>query len=58
MNGKGNIRFNELFADTVNCHGIVFAFDYYCGKHGMPVWEFIFWRKLMVMGNGVNKGIK
>ena len=54
MNGKGNIRFNELFADTVNCHGIVFAFDYYCEKHNMPVWEFIFWRKLMLAGNGIN----
>ena len=43
MNGKGQIRFSELFADTVNTHGLRFAWAYYVTKHGMQPWEFRFW---------------
>ena len=44
MAGAGSVRFSDLFADTVNVHGINFAFDYYIVRHGMAVWEFKFWR--------------
>lgn len=44
MSGKGNVRFSELFADTVATHGVSFAHSYYVIRHGMAVWEFKFWR--------------
>lgn len=43
MNGKGNVRFSELFTDTANEFGIEWAYRYYVCKHGMPYWEFRFW---------------
>lgn len=43
MNGKGNVRFSELFADTVQTHGLMFAMEYYVVNHGMEYWEFVFW---------------
>lgn len=43
MSGSGDVRFSELFADTVKTHGVVWAFRYYVGKHNMTVWEFSFW---------------
>ena len=43
MSGKGNIRFSELFADTLAQHGAEWCFEYYCVKHGMEYWEFRFW---------------
>lgn len=49
MNGKGNVRFSELFADTVAAHGAEWAHRFYCGKHGMAYWEFRFW--LRATGN-------
>lgn len=43
MSGSGNIRFSELFADTVKKHGMGWARDFYCWTHGMAEWEFNFW---------------
>lgn len=43
LQGNGEIRFGELFVDTVNCHGIQWAHNFYCVKHGMQQWEFRFW---------------
>jgi hypothetical protein len=42
MQGSGSVRFSELFADTVNTHGIEWAKTYYT-KRGMQEWEFNFW---------------
>lgn len=44
MQGKGDVRFSELFADTVQAHGIYWAWIYY-GSKGMQQWEFDFWCK-------------
>lgn len=43
MQGKGNIRFSDLFKDTAETHGIEFAYNYYVRKHNMAYWEFRFW---------------
>jgi hypothetical protein len=43
MSGSQNIRFSDLFADTVNTHGLRFARKHYVIKHGMQEWEFQFW---------------
>jgi hypothetical protein len=38
------MRFSELFIDTVNTHGIAWAFQHYTkGKNKMSEWEFWFW---------------
>lgn len=42
MQGKGSIRFAELFADTVQAHGVAWAAAHYA-KKGMPLWECMFW---------------
>ena len=42
MNGKGNVRFSELFADAIAVHGVVWAANHY-RKQGMKNWEFNFW---------------
>lgn len=49
MHGNQNVRFSELFADTVATHGSEWAYNYYVRKHGMEYWEFRFW--LTVTGN-------
>lgn len=43
MSGKGNIRFGELFASTLQRHGVVFAEAHYVRRHRMPRWEFAVW---------------
>ena len=43
MNGSGSVRFSELFADTIETHGVQWAHAYYTGKHAMQAWEFSFW---------------
>ena len=45
MRGSIQVHFSELFTDTVREHGVVWAMDYYMGKHGMTDWEFSFWCK-------------
>lgn len=42
MNGKGNVRFFELFESTVRTHGSEWAHNYYT-SHGMQEWEWGFW---------------
>ncbi len=42
MSGKGDVRFSELFASTVNTHGITWAWGHYA-KKGMTQGEFRFW---------------
>lgn len=42
MKGSQNIRFAELFRDTVQTHGLQWAISYY-KKHGMEAWELVFW---------------
>jgi len=42
MRGSITVPFSELFADTVNTHGIQWAKEYYL-KNGMQLWEFNFW---------------
>lgn len=42
MSGKGSVRFSELFKDTVECHGILWSWQFY-KTNGMPDWEFGFW---------------
>lgn len=48
ISGRGQVRFSELFADTVSTHGAFWALAYYV-KHGMTVDEFSFW--LRATGN-------
>lgn len=43
MAGNQEVRFSELFRDTVETHGIEWAYGYYVCKHGMQYWEFLFW---------------
>lgn len=42
MHGTPTLPFSELFADTVRCHGWLWAAQYY-RSHGMAEWEFWFW---------------
>lgn len=42
MQGCLTVPFSALFADTVRCHGMYWAYFYY-RKHGMADWEFQFW---------------
>ena len=42
MHGTGNVRFGDLFADTVAAHGASWAAGYYA-KRGMALWECLFW---------------
>ena len=43
MSGKGNVRFSDLFLDTLNTHGLAFCHAYYVTQKGMAEWEFKFW---------------
>ena len=43
MNGAGSIRFSELFADTVQAHGLFWAWCEYVERNKMPEWEWQFW---------------
>jgi hypothetical protein len=42
------VLFSAMFADTVRVCGLSWAHTYYCIKNGMPVWEFIIWRRSML----------
>lgn len=39
---KGSIHFpfSAMVRDTINTHGLKWAVQYYCGKHGIPAREF------------------
>ena len=58
MRGSGSIRFSELFRDTVETHGVSWAFQYYCRKHGMQPWEFAFWCKGIPQAQNWNFGLQ
>lgn len=47
MSGNENIRFSKLFADTVNAHGTIWAWEYY-SRQRMSQREFRIWRKAMI----------
>lgn len=40
MQGKDDIRFSELVQDTIEMHGIKWAFQFYVVKHGLPPRQF------------------
>ena len=42
MQGKGSVRFSDLFADTVRAFGVVDSWAIYSRK-GMSAREFRFW---------------
>lgn len=46
MKGTESVRFSDLFADTLNTHGVKFAHRHYVTKGGMPQWEFRHWMKV------------
>lgn len=41
MRGLGSVRFSELFADTIETHGVLFAFAHYAKT--MDEAEFAVW---------------
>ena len=43
MNGSNNIRFTELFIDTVATHGTHWAHTHYVTRGKMQAWEFRLW---------------
>lgn len=43
MQGNLNLGFNQLFADTLEKHGLSYCFKYYYLKRKMPLWELEFW---------------
>lgn len=40
MQGKGDVRFSDMVKDTIETHGLPWAFDYYVKKHGLPPKQF------------------
>ena len=36
MQGSGNVRMSDMVKDTIETHGVKWAFEYYVKKHGMP----------------------
>ena len=46
MHGTQQIRFSDLFRDTLNAFGEEFARYHYIRKHKMAEWEFAFWMKI------------
>lgn len=45
MRGTIQVPFSSLFADTVQTHGVEWAYKHYVKKGGMQMWEFEFWAK-------------
>lgn len=43
MNGKGDVRFSDMFKDTVETHGWEYAHKHYVLRGKMPEWEWLFW---------------
>lgn len=48
MQGNVNVPFSKLISDTINTHGVVWAWRYY-GKRGMSRREFRLWAKSVVL---------
>jgi len=40
MQGSGNVRFSDMVKDTIDKHGVKWAFDFYVKKHGLPPRQF------------------
>lgn len=40
MNGTEKIPFSQMVQDTINTHGVKWAFEYYVKKHGLPPRQF------------------
>jgi hypothetical protein len=40
MQGTNEVPFSQLVQDTINQHGVKWAFDYYVKKHGLPPRQF------------------
>lgn len=40
MQGKPGVPFSELVKDSIETHGVKWAFDYYVKKHGLPPRQF------------------
>jgi hypothetical protein len=36
MQGAGDVRLSDMIKDTIDTHGVKWAFEYYVKKHGMP----------------------
>jgi hypothetical protein len=49
MHGTITVPFSLLITDTIQTHGVVWAWAYY-SKRGMARWEFRLWAKLAVCG--------
>jgi hypothetical protein len=49
MRGSLPITFLSLVRDTIDCHGIAWAADYYARR--MPAWEARFWLRLAYLGD-------
>lgn len=47
MNGKGSVRFSELFADTARVMNETEMYCYYVLKGKMADWEFRFWMRTL-----------
>ena len=43
--GTPTVPFSELFGDTLNNHGMAWAWNYYGKTHGMSRAEFRIWAK-------------
>jgi len=40
MQGSGDLPFDQMVKDTINTHGLKWAFDYYVRKNGLPPRQF------------------
>ena len=40
MKGAGDVRFSDMVKDTIEKHGVKWAFDFYVKKHGLPPRQF------------------
>ncbi len=40
MQGSGNVRLSDLIKDSIDTHGVKWAFEYYVKKHGLPPRQF------------------
>lgn len=43
MNGKGDVRFSDMFRETIRTHGFSYAHKHYVVRGKMSVWEWLFW---------------
>lgn len=58
MQGVGNVRFSDMVKDTINTHGLKWAFDFYVNKHGLPPRQFQIFAGLTVGSPKTNSSEK